>query len=278
MEAIAIGVGVVSVGVNMREALGNAHNAQAPKLVRPPDRTHLRDLSQSPAASCITAALHLGVLTSQVSGTAAICQGRETGTHPLINASGAVGAGDVTSRTGAHVATGRVGALSVVAHSRDTAAFINIFTFVVGFTLTVASGTFTLIGADSVDAVPSSTQTWHGLALVHILACSSANVRDEAPSAGVRLGCTLLAGMTPGSADGCTAEGLGAHNATELTLTHLVVDLSETGSCPVVSLALRASETIDTGTSVGPNAAPTILAAILTHRLSTVVASVALWT
>lgn len=66
------------------------------------------------------------------------------------------------------------------------------------------------------------------------MACSSANVRDEAPSAGVRLGCTLLAGMTPGSADGCTAEGLGAHNATELTLTHLVVDLSKTGSCPVV--------------------------------------------
>lgn len=33
----------------------------------------------------------------------------------------------------------------------------------------------------------------------------------------------------------------------------------------LTSLALRASETIDTGTSVGSNAAPTILAAVLTH-------------
>lgn len=84
--------------------------------------------------------------------------------------------------------------------------------------------------------------------------------------------------MAPSATDSGTAEGLGAHDATELSLTHLIVDLSEAGSCPVVSLALRASETIDTGTSVGPDASPSILAAILTHRLSTVTSSVAFLT
>lgn len=84
--------------------------------------------------------------------------------------------------------------------------------------------------------------------------------------------------MAPSAADGGTAERLGAHDATELPLTHLIIDLSEAGSCPVVSLALRASETIDTGTSVGPDASPTVLAAILTHRLSTVTSSVTLLT
>jgi hypothetical protein len=33
----------------------------------------------------------------------------------------------------------------------------------------------------------------------------------------------------------------------------------------LTSLALRASEAVDTGTSVGPNAAPAVLATILTH-------------
>ena len=42
------------------------------------------------------------------------------------------------------------------------------FTFVAGLTLAVASGTFTLIGSDSVDAVTSGTKTRHCLALVHI--------------------------------------------------------------------------------------------------------------
>lgn len=42
------------------------------------------------------------------------------------------------------------------------------FTFVGSFTLTVASGTFTLVGSNGVDAVTSSTKTWHCLALVHI--------------------------------------------------------------------------------------------------------------
>lgn len=49
-----------------------------------PDRAHLRDLSQSPAAPCVTATLHLGVLTTQVASTAATRQCRKTGTHTLI--------------------------------------------------------------------------------------------------------------------------------------------------------------------------------------------------
>lgn len=53
-------------------------------LTRAPDRAHLGDLPQSPAASRLTAALHLGVLTALLSGTAAIRQGGETSAHALI--------------------------------------------------------------------------------------------------------------------------------------------------------------------------------------------------
>lgn len=274
VEAVAIGAGEVSVGV--REALGNTHNAQTPELIRPPDRTHLRDLSQSPAASRVAAALHLGELTGQLCSTAAICQSRETSAHTLIHTSGAVCAGDVASWTGAHIATSSVGALASITHARDGAAFVDIFTFVGGFTLAVAGRTFTLVGSHSVDAVTSSTKTRYSLTLVHILTGSGANVGDEASPAGVRLGRALLTRVAPSSTNGGTAEGFGAHDSTELALTHLVVHLGETWPSPVVSLALRASETVDTGTSVGSDAAPTVLAAILTHRLSTVAACVAL--
>lgn len=147
VEPIAVAIGEVSVGVAMREAvsLGNPHNTQTPELVRAPDRTHLRDLSQSPAASRVTATLHLCVLTTQLCSAAAISQSREAGAHTLIHTSGPVCAGDVASWTGAHVATSSVGTLSSITHARDGAAFIDIFTFVAGFTLTVAGGTFALI-------------------------------------------------------------------------------------------------------------------------------------
>lgn len=107
------------------------------------------------------------------------------------------------------------------------------------------------------------------------MAGPSADVGDESSPAGVRLGGTLLTGVAPGPANRSTAEGFGADDSTELALTHLVAHLCEAWSGPVVSLALRASETIDTGTSVGSDAAPTVLAAVLTHRLSTVAAGVA---
>lgn len=278
VEPVAIAVGEVSIGVDMREAvsLRNTHNTQTPELIRPPDRAHLGDLSQSPAASCVTATLHLGVLTSQLCSTAAVSQSRETGSHTLIHTSGAICAGDVASWTGADVATGSVGAFSSITHTRDGAAFINVFTFVAGFTLPVTSGTFALVGSHSVDAVTSGTKTWHCLALVHILAGSSADVGDETSPAGVRLGGALLTGVAPRSANGGATEGFGADDPTELALAHLVAHLGETWPSPVVSLALRASETVDTGASVGPDAAPTVLAAVLTHRLSTVAACVAL--
>lgn len=45
----------------------------------------------------------------------------------LTHTSGAISAGDVASRTGAHIATSSVGALSSIAHTRDGAALINIW-------------------------------------------------------------------------------------------------------------------------------------------------------
>lgn len=51
VEPVAVAAREVSVGVDMRESLRDTHDTQTPELVRPPDRAHLRDLSQSPAAS-----------------------------------------------------------------------------------------------------------------------------------------------------------------------------------------------------------------------------------
>lgn len=276
--AVSVAVGEVSVGVAGREAvsLGNSNDTQTPELVRPPDRAHLGDLSQSPAASRVAAALHLRVLTVQLGGTAPVSQSRETGANTLIHTSGAICAGDVASWTGADVATSRVAALSSITHTGDGGAFIDVFTLVAGFTLTVACGTFTLVGSHGVDASSSGTKIWHSLALVHILARSAADVGDEAPPAGVWLGGALLAGVAPGSTNGGAAEGFGADDPAELALAHLVVHLGETWPRPVVSLALRASETVDTGASVGPDAAAAVLTAVLTHRLSTVVSCVSL--
>ena len=48
--------------------------------------------------------------------------------------------------------------------------------------------------------------------------------------------------MTPGATNGGTAEGLGTHNATQLTLAHLVVDLREAGAGPVVCVKDRENE------------------------------------
>lgn len=264
----------------MREAvsLGNTNNAQAPEFIGASDRAHLGDLAQRPAPSCVTATLHLGVLTAQLGGAAAVGQSGEAGAHTLVHTSGAVCAGDVSSWTGADVATSSVGALSSVAHTWNGAAFVDIFTFVTGFTLTMASGTFTFVGSNSVDAVASGAQTRYRLALIHILAGSGPDVGDETSSARMWLSRALLTGVAPGSANGRTAQRLGADDSTELALAHLVVHLGEARPRPVVSLALRASETINTGTSVGSNATPAVLAAVLTHGLSAVAAGVSFGT
>lgn len=66
------------------------------------------------------------------------------------------------------------------------------------------------------------------------LAGTSADVWDEASSAGVRLGGALLTGVAPCSANRGTAKGFRADDSTELALAHLVAHLGETWSCPIV--------------------------------------------
>lgn len=66
------------------------------------------------------------------------------------------------------------------------------------------------------------------------LAGSSADVGDEAPSAGVWLGRALLTGVAPRSSNGSAAEGFCADDSTELALTHLVVHLGKAWPSPVV--------------------------------------------
>lgn len=66
------------------------------------------------------------------------------------------------------------------------------------------------------------------------LARSSANVGDESSPAGVRLGGALLTGVAPRPTNGSAAQGFGADDSAELALAHLVVDLGEAWSSPVV--------------------------------------------
>lgn len=63
---------------------------------------------------------------------------------------------------------------------------------------------------------------------------SGADVGDESSSAGVWLGGALLTGVTPCSTNGGATQCFGANDPTDLALAHLVVDLGETGSSPVV--------------------------------------------
>lgn len=66
------------------------------------------------------------------------------------------------------------------------------------------------------------------------LAGSGADVGDEASTAGLWLSRALLTWLTPGSANGGTAQSLGAHNTTHLALAHLVGNLGETRTRSVV--------------------------------------------
>lgn len=71
------------------------------------------------------------------------------------------------------------------------------------------------------------------------LAGTTADVRDEPSAAGVWLGRAHLTRMTPGPANGGTTECLGTHNATQLTLAHLVVDLCEAWASSVICKKIR---------------------------------------
>lgn len=66
------------------------------------------------------------------------------------------------------------------------------------------------------------------------LAGPSAVVWYEPSSAGIRLGWAHLTGVTPCPSHGGTAQGLCAHNASELALTHLVIHRGKAGSSTVV--------------------------------------------
>lgn len=70
--------------------------------------------------------------------------------------------------------------------------------------------------------------------LILTLACTSADVGDETSSARVWLGRAHLTWVTPRSPDGGATQCLGAHDAAQLTLAHLVVDLCEARPGPVV--------------------------------------------
>lgn len=134
----------------------------------------------------------------------------------------------------------------------------------------MSSRAFALKRPNSINAISSLTEPRDGLAFVHILTCSGADVGDEAAAAGVRLGGTHLTGVAPGPAHGGTAERLRADDPAELALAHLVADHSKARACPVISFTLGSSKAVSAGTSIGGHAPPSVEAATFTDRLSAV--------
>lgn len=124
---------------------GNSLHAQPPIFIGTPYWTNLWDVTHGPAAACITAALHLGILACHFHRAAPVSKGRKTHTQSLIYTSGPICTGDKAARTGADVAASSVGAFSTVTNTRGGGAFIHIFTLLVGLTLPMACRTFTLV-------------------------------------------------------------------------------------------------------------------------------------
>lgn len=114
------------------------------------------------------------------------------------------------------------------------------------------------------------TEPRDGLAFVHILTSSCADIWNEAAATGVGLGRTHLTGVAPGAADRGTAERFRADNPAELSLAHLVADHSKTWTCPVISFTLGSSKAISTCTSIRGHTPASVKTATFTDRLSTV--------
>lgn len=197
---------------------------------------------------------------------------------PCIYAPGTVLWCKIALGTSAEVAARGVGALASGTQPWDVCALIQVVAFLRDFVELVSSRALALKGSHGVDAFPPLAQTRDGLALIHILARPGAVVGYEAPPAGLGLGRAHLAGVTPGPAHRGAAEGLGAHDARQLTLAHLVAHGGEARPGPVVALALRSCEAIRAHAAVGSHAAAPIETAVLTHRLSAVVSHVAFLT
>lgn len=251
-------------------------HAKSAIFIRASDGTGLGNGSDAPAVAGLTAALHFRHSARELLCTATVHQARETRACSLIDAPRAICGGYVSTRTHTKIASHGVGAFAGFTYPRNDAALIDVFALLGSFTLLVTSRAPALKRAHSVDTTSSLAYPRDGLALVNILAGSSADVGDEAPAAGLRLGRAHLTGMAPGPPDGGTAQRLGADDACQLPLAHLVVDLSETRARPVISFTLRAGESINTRAAVRSNTTPAVLATIVTDRLSTVSSNVSL--
>lgn len=95
------------------------------------DGTHLRGDSdpRGPASANITAALHFGYGLWQLVRTAPICQSRVTVSWANIYTSGTIRRSVKARGTFAKVTADCVCTFTPITDSRDSAAFINIFTF-----------------------------------------------------------------------------------------------------------------------------------------------------
>lgn len=83
-------------------------------------------------------------------------------------------------------------------------------------------------------------------------------VGNEAAATGVGLSRAHLAGMPPGAAHRGTAQRLGADDATQLALAHLIGDGGETRPGSVISFTLGSRETVGANTAVWSHTSATI--------------------
>lgn len=107
------------------------HRAELVEILSCSDGTHLRGDSDPwrPAAAEVTTALHFGYGLWQLVRTASVRQRRVTVSWTNIYTSGTIRRGVKTRGTFAEVAADCVCAFTPITDTRNSAAFINIFTF-----------------------------------------------------------------------------------------------------------------------------------------------------
>lgn len=72
IDTSTVRVATIGVATSITRGVWQALDAQASVLIGSPYGTHFREVSSSPAAAQVTAALHLGVLTTQLARTATV--------------------------------------------------------------------------------------------------------------------------------------------------------------------------------------------------------------
>lgn len=157
---------------------------------------------------------------------------------------------------------------------RSGQTLVDVATLVVVRIALMSGRALALERSDRIHTLAAQTEARDRFALVYVDTLSAMYVLEVALVAGQLRG-ALLAGVAPGAAHGGAAQLLGAHHSGQLACAHLVGHSRETRPRAVVCFTSTASESINTGATVWPNASACIQARLSTVGFSTVLAVIA---